>query len=85
MVKRQEGKTPNALAFGILVEHRGLEPLTPTLPVLCAPNCANAPFRVKPRHSDIKFENARHTIDTRVQALPSGKGETVKAEHFIEG
>ena len=26
-----------------LVEHRGLEPLTPTLPVLCAPNCANAP------------------------------------------
>ena len=26
-----------------LVEHRGFEPLTPTLPVLCAPNCANAP------------------------------------------
>ena len=26
-----------------VVEHRGLEPLTPTLPVLCAPNCANAP------------------------------------------
>lgn len=27
-----------------MVEHRGLEPLTPTLPVWCAPNCANAPF-----------------------------------------
>ena len=26
-----------------LVEHRGFEPLTPTLPVLCAPSCANAP------------------------------------------
>ena len=26
-----------------LVERRGFEPLTPTLPVLCAPNCANAP------------------------------------------
>lgn len=26
-----------------MVEHRGLEPLTPTLPVWCAPNCANAP------------------------------------------
>ena len=29
--------------FVLLVEHRGFEPLTPTLPVLCAPNCANAP------------------------------------------
>ena len=27
-----------------MVEHRGFEPLTPTLPVLCAPNCANAPY-----------------------------------------
>ena len=26
-----------------MVEHTGLEPVTPTLPVLCAPNCANAP------------------------------------------
>lgn len=31
----------------ILVEHRGLEPLTPTLPVWCAPNCANAPKMVE--------------------------------------
>ena len=30
-----------------LVEHRGFEPLTPTLPVLCAPNCANAPHSTK--------------------------------------
>ena len=32
------------MRFVPLVEHRGLEPLTPTLPVLCAPNCANAPL-----------------------------------------
>ncbi len=25
------------------MERTGLEPVTPTLPVLCAPNCANAP------------------------------------------
>ena len=35
-------KPPNG-GFLFLVEHRGFEPLTPTLPVLCAPNCANAP------------------------------------------
>ena len=27
-----------------LVEHTRLELVTPTLPVLCAPNCANAPL-----------------------------------------
>ena len=27
----------------VLVERTGFEPVTPTLPVLCAPNCANAP------------------------------------------
>lgn len=32
----------SALAFG--VELRGLEPLTPTLPVWCATSCATAPF-----------------------------------------
>ena len=31
-------------SFSDLVEYRGLEPLTPTLPVLCAPNCANTPY-----------------------------------------
>ena len=32
----------------LLVEHRRFELLTPTLPVLCATNCANAPrFSVK--------------------------------------
>ena len=29
-----------------MVEHRGFEPLTSTLPVLRAPNCANAPFPI---------------------------------------
>ena len=28
----------------IKMERRGLEPLTPTLPVLYATNCANAPY-----------------------------------------
>ena len=41
--KREKKKTkPTDNWFG-LVEHRGFEPLTPTLPVLCAPSCANAP------------------------------------------
>ena len=30
----------------LLVEHRRFELLTPTLPVLCATNCANAPSTV---------------------------------------
>ena len=38
--KRKHQAKPDAF---FLVEHRGFEPLTPTLPVLCAPNCANAP------------------------------------------
>ena len=31
----------------LTLEHTGLEPVTPTLPVLCAPNCANAPAKEK--------------------------------------
>lgn len=34
--------SPKTVLF--LVEHRGFEPLTPTLPVWCAPSCANAPY-----------------------------------------
>ena len=29
-----------------MVEHRGFEPLTSTLPVWRAPNCANAPYKI---------------------------------------
>ena len=36
-------KSRRKIVCSFLVEHRGFEPLTPTLPVLCAPNCANAP------------------------------------------
>ena len=39
----KKGNTALRTMLPFLVEHRGLEPLTPTLPVLCAPNCANAP------------------------------------------
>ena len=42
-----------------MVEHRGFEPLTPTLPVSCAPNCANAPrldyFIIRPRSLSTGF------------------------------
>jgi site-specific DNA recombinase len=31
----------------IMVELRGLEPLTPTLPVWCATSCATAPYRTR--------------------------------------
>ena len=41
-LRQQKQKTAD-WRFLFLVEHRGFEPLTPTLPVLCAPNCANAP------------------------------------------
>ena len=44
---RTTKKGPARFTRGLfLVERRGFEPLTPTLPVLCAPNCANAPFRL---------------------------------------
>lgn len=38
---KQGGAKRHPLAC--LVERTGFEPVTPTLPVLCAPNCANAP------------------------------------------
>ena len=34
----------NEIQAFVLVEHTGLEPVTPTLPVWYAPNCANAPL-----------------------------------------
>ena len=36
-----------------MVELRGFEPLTPTLPVWCATSCAIAPYAVRPHHADI--------------------------------
>lgn len=47
MLYQNDAKTKNrrdvVISTVTLVEHRGFEPLTPTLPVSCAPNCANAP------------------------------------------
>ena len=42
-------KTPETtgvffVLLALLVEHTRLELVTPTLPVLCAPSCANAPL-----------------------------------------
>ena len=40
----QDRKTDSQMAVCFsMVERRGFEPLTPTLPVWCAPSCANAP------------------------------------------
>ena len=40
---RQEKSLKTNVFRQIVVEHRRFELLTPTLPVLCATNCANAP------------------------------------------
>lgn len=46
--KQEKTLKPLWLKGFLLVEHRRFELLTPTLPVLCATNCANAPrFSVK--------------------------------------
>ena len=37
-------KPPFFFRTAVSVEHSGFEPLTPTLPVLCATSCANAPY-----------------------------------------
>ena len=44
MLHRKDKKSTPYEVLVLVVEHRGFEPLTPTLPVLCAPNCANAPW-----------------------------------------
>ena len=41
----------------LLVEHRRFELLTPTLPVLCATNCANAPSTLLIIHLRMHFVN----------------------------
>ena len=41
MKKSKDGRMT---VFDFMVERRGFEPLTPTLPVWCAPSCANAPI-----------------------------------------
>ena len=50
-----------------VVEHTGLEPVTPTLPVLCAPSCANAPniqYNTKREgECQVFFEKNKKTID----------------------
>ena len=41
-----------------MVEHTGFEPVTPTLPVWCAPSCANAPSMAEM----VGFEPTEHFI-----------------------
>ena len=47
-----------------LVEHRGLEPLTPTLPVSCAPSCANAPYKESSLGYKLLFSGGEGEIRT---------------------
>ena len=44
-IQRKKTGTPDFSRIPGSVEHSGFEPLTPTLPVLCATSCANAPQR----------------------------------------
>ena len=43
MIQKSKPGTTVKVIPGFDVEHRRFELLTPTLPVLCATNCANAP------------------------------------------
>ena len=68
------------------MEHTRLELVTPTLPVLCAPNCANAPaskravslapampaslWDIEPRQADEAFPVI--TLERAVSLAPSG-------------
>ena len=71
-----------ALAFGakgssktVMVELRGLEPLTPTLPVWCATSCATAPCSARcPRHP----RNITHPSDGPIRevAVPTARRRT---------
>ena len=47
-------RKPLQSRISVLVEHRRFELLTPTLPVLCATNCANAP-RFSENYDSILF------------------------------
>ena len=59
----------------VLVELRGFEPLTPSMPWRCATNCATAPFRVVPRAetgpSNLRNLN-RRPARTQIAASTSG-------------
>lgn len=52
-----------------MVEHRGLEPLTPTLPVWCAPNCANAPW-IQHNYCITKFSFCQDLILCEIPCFP---------------
>ena len=42
-ITKQQALSEMLVVFLVLVEHRGIEPLTSWLPVMRAPSCANAP------------------------------------------
>src|ERR1700710_2841059 len=67
-----QGRTKKALLRG--VELRGLEPLTPTLPVWCATSCATAPYRSTP------YRPAASAAGTFPRAAAAGVRDLVPGE-----
>jgi hypothetical protein len=65
-----------ALTCGFLVELRGLEPLTPTLPVWCATSCAIAPedvpIEATPRPARLQSRWSRWVRSTDMIELAGG-------------
>ena len=60
------------------MELRGLEPLTPTLPVWCATSCATAPYRARSYRAPAQYYTPRVGAHARRwrsrSAPPSGSG-----------
>jgi hypothetical protein len=69
---KPSGESANCLVKR--VELRGFEPLTPTLPVWCATNCAIAPRRARRRYTKqhLRFKTARHGTSPPASG-PSGR------------
>ena len=69
-----------------MVELRGLEPLTPTLPVWCATSCATAPSIVRPvaRTTETKAYTAhpRHRAPAQPAAQPRDPDQERHAEQL---
>ena len=77
--QRRNASTPidwsEAFSLFIGVEPRGLEPLTPTLPVWCATNCATAPRARRGRHPRNITHHA-HQGHIRVPTVRDGAAAT---------
>lgn len=68
-----------------MVELRGLEPLTPTLPVWCATSCAIAPSALSKLHHRHKgLKNGPSGRWESISVLPASERQMVAAIHEPE-